>query len=387
MITVLHLITGLDTGGAEMMLYKLVAHSDRQRFRHVVVSLLEVGTIGKRIEEIGIPVHTLHMHRGRANPLALVRLLAALRNTNPDILQTWLYHSDLLGWMAASLMQVPLIWNIRTSFHRDLGLTVAVVAKLCARLSYFPAAVVTNSEAARELHTELGYRPKEWLSIPNGFEIDRFGPSAAARQIVRQELGLPSDAILIGLIARYHPQKDHRTFLRAASLLIQNRPEVHFVLVGQGVTADNASLRESIGVTGLQDQLHLLGERKDTPTLNAAFDIATCSSAFGESFPNVVGEAMACAVPCVVTDVGDAAHVVGDTGLVVPPQNALALAAAWQKLLDLGLNGRIELGQKARVRVEEAYRLDMVVRQYEALYERIALKSKRRHSFARVLDT
>jgi glycosyltransferase involved in cell wall biosynthesis len=368
----MHLITSLDTGGAEMMLYKLVARSDREKIRHVVVSLVGVGPIGESIAALGIPVHSLNMRRGIPDPRAAARLVGVLRSVAPDVLQTWLYHADLLGLLGGALVRVPVVWNIRSSFNiYDLGALVAIVAKASARLSPFPAAVVTNSEAAKKLHTQIGYHPREWLVIPNGFDLQSFVPNMTARRAVRQELGLPDDALLIGLVARFDPLKDHRTFLRAAAMLREQWPEAHFVLVGQGVTASNEALRETIAANGLRDRVHLLGERADIPTLTAAFDIATCSS-YGESFPNAVGEAMACAVPCVVTDVGDARRIVGETGRVVSPRNASELAAAWDELLDLGAEGRQELGRLARDRIETHYGLDAVVRQYEALYERLS---------------
>ena len=172
--------------------------------------------------------------------------------------------------------------------------------------------------------------------------------TSSARSAVRQELGLPVDATLIGFIARFHPQKDHRTFLQAATILSEQVPDSQFVLVGRGVTVDNEELRGLIAAHGPRHGVHLLGERADIPRLTAALDIATCSSAFGESFPSVVGEAMACGVPCVVTDVGDAARIVGDTGRVVLPKDAAALAAAWSELIELGPDGRRELGLRAR---------------------------------------
>lgn len=375
MTTVLHVITGLDTGGAEMMLYKLVARSDPARYRHVVVSLLAVGPVGHRIAALAVPVHSLDLGRALPDPRATPRLLAVLRRVRPDVIQTWLYHADLLGQLGGALVRTPVVWNIRSTYHRDLGLRLTLVARACARVSRFPAAVVTNSYAAKELHTRLGYRPKEWLVIPNGFDTERFAPDPAARQAVRRDLGLPADAPLIGLVARFDPMKDHRTFLRAAGVLAKARPEVHFVLAGRGVTGENKTLREAVAAEGLPDRVHLLGERDDIPSLTAALDVATCSSVYGESFPTAVGEAMSCAVPCVVTDVGDAARIVGDTGRVVPRQDAAALAAGWRAMLDLDPEGRRELGRRARVRVEALYSLDSVVRQYESLYERLAARS------------
>jgi glycosyltransferase involved in cell wall biosynthesis len=379
MITVLHLISTLETGGTEMMLSKLVARSDPGRFRHVVVSLTTVGPVGEQIAALGIPVSSLRMRRGMPDPRALIRLVRVMRRAKPDVVQTWLYHADALGLLGAAAMRVPVVWNIRSAIDVDeLGPVVAVLARFCARMSRFSAAVVTNSEAARILHARLGYCPRQWLVIPNGFDTRRFMPDATAYRDVRRELGLPADALLIGIVARFDPLKDHQTFLRAAGQLGQWRDDPNFVLVGREMTTANAQLREWIELSGVSDRVHLLGERADVPRLTAALDIATCSSC-GEGFPNVIGEAMACAVPCAVTDVGDAALIVGDTGRVVPPKDPPALASAWRELIELGPEGRRELGLRARARVEERYSLDTVVRQYEALYERVV---KRRPSVA-----
>lgn len=371
MITVLHVITGLNTGGAEMTLAKLVERSNSTRLRHVVVSLKEPGSIGQRIAEHGVPVLTLGMASGVTRPGAFIRLVATLRREAPNVVQTWLYHADLLGLLAAKPLRIPVIWNLRSSSPlTDLRPSTARVAHACARLSRFPNAVVTNSEAAKGMHARLGYRPKEWLVIPNGFDVDRFAPDAAAYADVRLELGLPANTILIGLIARHDPLKDHATFLRAAGMP-RTVPEPHFVLVGSGVTHENAPLRELIANEGIGNRVHLLGERTDIPRLTAALDIATSSSS-GESFSNVIGEAMACTVPCVVTDVGDSATIVGETGRVVPSRDAAALATAWQELIDLGSICRQALGRQARARISARYGLDSVVSRYEELYERMA---------------
>jgi glycosyltransferase involved in cell wall biosynthesis len=371
MLKVLHLISSLNTGGAQRMLCKLVARSDRTRFRHVVVSLIEPGPVGKTIADLGIPVHHLDMQRGVPDPRAVIRLRAMLRREVPDVLQTWMYHADLVGFLAAVPLRMPIAWNIRGSLHENPGLAISAVIKLCARVSRFLAVVVTNSDAARVQLTELGYLPKRWVLIPNGFDLAEFIPNSSARQAVRRDLELPAEAVLIGSVARFHPQKDHRTFLKAASLLGRQWPELHFVLVGRDVTPSNTTLQEWIEDEGLGDRVYLLGERTDIPSLTASLDIATCSSAYGEGFPNVIGEAMSCGVPCVVTNVSDLADIVGDTGVVVPPRDAEALAAAWNQLLQLGPERRRELGARARDRVGTHYSLDLVVRQYEELYEQL----------------
>jgi glycosyltransferase involved in cell wall biosynthesis len=384
MITIVHLISSLEHGGAQMMLWKLLSQMDRQRFRNIVVCAFDEGPLAEPIRAIGIPVMNLGVWRGprapgtarrlarlMTSPVAAIRLMRVLRQVDPNVVVTWGYFVDLLGLLGATVTRVPVIWTAFSSFNPFLGQLFLAINKLSIRLSRFPAAVVTDSEAARTWHYQLGYRPKEWQVIPMGFDIDQFRPDESARLALRQELGLPSDAIVVGLVGRFNLVKGHETFLTAAGLLGRRRPDLYFALIGPGVTSENPLVREWVDASGVSDRVFLLGERPDIPSVTAALDVATCSS-YGESFPNVVGEAMACGVPCVVTDVGDAASMVGDTGLVVPSRDVQGLATAWQELIDLGAAGRQALGARARRRVEENYSLHSIVRQYEELCARVA---------------
>ena len=174
---------------------------------------------------------------------------------------------------------------------------------------------------------------------------------------------------MIGLVGRFHPQKDHQNFVRAAKFLISMRSSVHFVLCGEGVTWDNRELVAWIDQAGIRANCRLLGRREDVPQLMASFDLATSSSCFGESFANVVSEAMSCGVPCVVTDVGDSAYIVGPTGIVVPPRDATALARAWGRMLDLGQEELILTGLQARQRIKDNFDLPQIVDRYQTLFE------------------
>jgi glycosyltransferase involved in cell wall biosynthesis len=370
-VNVVHLITDLDTGGAEMMLAKLLSAMDRRRFRSVVVSLLEPGPVAARIRDLGLPVHTLGMSRGRPSARAVLRLRRLLAGERPAVLQTWMYHANLLGLVAGWVAPVGhTVWNIRSASLNLRGYSRSTpwTIRAGAVLSRSPSAVVINSGAGQSGHAALGYRPRRWEVIPNGFELERFGPDPSARRALREELGLPGDAPLIGLAGRYHPMKDHPTFFRAAELLAKRHPRAHFVLAGRDVVPGNPALAPLVEASGAPGSLHLLGERSDMPRIMAGLDVFSSSSAYGEGFPNVVGEAMACGVPCVVTDVGDSAAVVGETGVVVPPRDADALAEGWARLLDAGADGRRRLGEAARQRVQENYSLERVAGLYEALY-------------------
>lgn len=352
------------------MLYKLLCSADRDRLESSVVSLTDGGQIADRIRALGIPVMSLGMRRGVPNPVGFLRLLLVLRRERPAVLQTWLYHSDLLGLIAGRLAGVPAIaWNIRCSITDGryfTGLTGRIV-RLLARLSGRPDAVVVNSEAGRTIHESMGYRPRRWEVIPNGFDLTAYQPDAEAYRSVRQELGIPSGAIIIGLVARFDPLKDHATFLDAAGALHGTHPEVHFVLAGAKVEWDTLALAQQVDHLGLRMVTRLLGERQDIARLTAAFDIATCSST-GEGFPNIVGEAMACGVPVVTTDVGDARMVVGDTGKAVPASDPEALAAGWREILSLAPERRADLGRMARARISSQFDIHRISQRYGELY-------------------
>ena len=372
---ILHLVTGLSIGGAEMMLYKLVTKMNRDKFEIQVISLTDVGPIGERIQDSGILVRALGMKRGVPDPRMVFKLIRWLKKDRPDIVQTWMYHADLIGGLAVRMFgKIPVVWNIRHSnldqkFNKK---TTLWTAKACAKLSNFlPSNIICCSHASKEVHSSLGYKNNKMIVIPNGFDLEVFSPSKDARKKVRRLLGLSDETILIGLIARFDPQKDHKTFFQAAGILHKDYPAVHFMLCGDGVTRDKPIIRKWIDEADVKSVTHLLGCWEDMPSLQAALDMAASSSSYGEGFPNVIGEAMACCVPCVVTDVGDSARIIGNTGLVAPPSNPEALADALERMIDLG-EERKKLGMLARKRIEDNYSLEKIVSKYEKIYVGLA---------------
>ncbi len=375
-LRVLHVISGLTPGGAENMLFKLLSAMDRARFASRVVSLTQDGPIGERIRTLGVETSSLGMKRGVPNPAGVVRLASLVRRWRPDLVQTWMYHADLVGGLAAKLgtWPTPVVWGLRNSDldPATVKRTTLWTVKVCASLSgLLPRAIVSCSRAACLIHERLGYAREKMIVIPNGFDLSAFRSDPEARTAVRAELGIPDSAPVVGMVARYDPQKDHGNFLQAAAEVRTRIPEVWFVLAGSGVDRQNGALVEMACRLGVADRVRLLGLRTDIPRIDAALDVATLSSAYGEAFPNVVGEAMACAVPCVVTDVGDSAMIVGDTGRAVPPRDPSALAEAWASLLSLPAQERAALGRRARLRVEAEFSLPAVAARYSELYEDI----------------
>ena len=369
-IKIVHLITELNTGGAEQMLCKLVTHMDRKAFRPLVVSMTDRGPVGEKLASEGVPVLELGMRLGRPTPAGLLKLCRLLRKQDPNVLQTWLYHADLLGLLAGKVSAVKrIVWGIRCSDMdlRNYSPLTALTVWCNARLSCFPDAILVNSEKGKQVHEKRGYSARRMRVIPNGFDIERFRPDETAREWLLAELGLTHRAKLIGFVGRFDPMKDHKTFFRAASALAAKEDSVHFILAGDGMVVSNAQVSVLVKPK-LLDKVHLLGRREDIPRLLAAMDIATSASAYGEGFSNAVGEAMACGVPCAVTDVGDAGWIVGDTGIVVPPGSPELLADAWNRLLDMDLEQRKRLGERARARVAENFEINKVVRCFEDFY-------------------
>lgn len=368
MIRILHVISDLDTGGAEVMLAKVVAGMDRARFVSSVVSLTNRGQLGDGIQSSGVPVHCLNMRRGLPDPRALPRLVRLMKSFQPTLVQSWLYHADLLSMIATRIAgSTPLVWNLRCSnmeleHYRPQTRLVRKMLSLCSRV---PVAVVVNSLAGQQQHQRCGYRPRRWEVIPNGFDTDRFRPDRSIEQKLRDELGLAEDTVLFALIARVDPMKDHATFLAAASEVANARDNVHFLLIGK----DTQTLAPQVGELGLTGRMHLLGPRGDIEKIIPGVDIVCLASAFGEGFPNVLGEAMAAGIPCITTDVGDARTIIAHTGAVVPPRDPQALAKAMIDFIDRGSRFRHELGQAARARIEAEYSLPSIIRRYETLYE------------------
>jgi glycosyltransferase involved in cell wall biosynthesis len=370
-VRVVHLITDLNVGGAEVMLVRLIERLDRNRIENVVIALDATGPLATRIRQTGVAVFGLDMTPNWISPFALWRLATLLRRLRPDILQTWLYHADFAGLIGGALARVPrIVWNIRCAEldPRDHPRSLRPLLRLLAFASARPRAIVSNSIVARRAHEQLGYSPQRWSIIPNGFDTTAFHPGSRDGRDLRAELGLGRSTTMVGLMARFHPMKDHATFLRAAARVARLLPDVHFVAAGRGV--DNLTLNALAAELKLEAAVHLIGAQVNAAAFLASLDLVV-SSSYSEAFPNVIGEAMACGVPCVVTDVGDSAEIVGKCGIVVPPRDPEALADGILRALALDETSRRALGAAARERIATVYSIERAARRYEALYEEL----------------
>lgn len=378
-LRLMHLITSLNVGGAQMHLYKTVTRFDPEKVASTVVSLVSPAKVGELLNEKGIPVLSLGMQKGRPNLRALWRLRGLIKRHRPHILQTYLYHADLMGFLAGKWAGVPIIlWNLQQS-HMDFSQyawTTGLTVRLCALLSRGLEKILVNSQAGLKAHAHQGYDEARMVIMPNGYDLNRFQPLRSSYRDVRQELGLAPETPLVGMLARFDPQKDHAVFLKAAQQVTARHPKICILMGGNGVTADNPTFAALLREIPLPpERLCLLGERTDMPRLLSALDVFVSSSAFGEGSPNVIGEAMACGVPCVVTDVGDSGLMVGETGLTTPPQAPGELARAIGEVLDWPPQERQRRAQAARARIQQEFDITKIAAQLEAFYLGLAAPS------------
>ncbi|AOJ40534.1 hypothetical protein WJ23_21715 [Burkholderia lata] len=369
---VVHVITCLEQGGAEGVLFRLATFPSSQSTAHIVVSLQGLGFYGRGLLAKGIAVIPLDMPKGRVTLSGLLRLYEVLRNSQPDVVQTWMYHSDLIGGLVARCAGVRNVaWGIRhANLDRDKNSKMTLrVAKLCARFSHVaPRAIVSCSEQATALHKAFGYDATKFVSIPNGYDLNRFRVDAGAREATRRSWHVGHDELLIGCVARWDIQKDHANLLRALRMLAQRGFLGRCVLVGRNMDEHNADLMSLIREFGVERQVMLVGPRDDIPAILNAVDLLVLSSS-GEAFPNVLAEAMACGTPVVTTDVGDARMIVGDTGWVVRPQDSADLASGLWRALDwLRTTDRAAIAARCRQRVEQHFSLQRMVCSFERVW-------------------
>ena len=371
--TILHVITSLNLGGAETMMCQLLEHTDRTRFTPVVVSLRPSGPLAARIQKAGVKLHCLDMGSYLSFASGLGRLKAIMREVNPALVQTWMYHADFLGTLGARSLspRPPVVWNVQHSSFSPKGTKFLsrVMRSLLVMLSKsWPDKIVSCSRTGLELHVGLGYPREKMLHIVNGADTHRFLPDGGARRELRQKLGISAEARIIGMAGRNDPQKDYPTFFAAIHEFQKTDKDTVFIACGAGVTTEDHALSAMRKACPSPHNIFLLGPRQDMPRVYPAFDLATLTSAYGEGFPLTLCEALACGVPGVVTDVGDSADVIGDCGITVKPHDPLALATAWHKMTGLSPAAMQTMREKSRIRAEERFALPAIAAQYEDLY-------------------
>jgi glycosyltransferase involved in cell wall biosynthesis len=356
------LIRSLGTGGAERQLVKLVELLDKSVFQITVITYYHGGALASELDAVpGVKRLTI----GKTGPRDLVRfflrLVTTIRRLRPDVIHGYMPDANILAWVAGRLCGARVVWGLRASdvdFEHYRFLSGALF-KVAAWLSRRADLIIANSESGRRFHAKHGYSGDRMIVIPNGIDVDRFRRDRDARIRLRRVWGVAPDAFVVGSVARLDPMKDHDTYIEAARILSRRIPNARFVIVGDGPHETKRRLADVAARAGIADSIIWLGTRTDMPAVYSAFDVAVSSSAFGEGFSNALGEAMACEVPCVTTDVGDGAAIVGDTGRVVPPRDPGRLADG---LAELAADDRVRLGDEARSRIQRLYSVDALAR-------------------------
>jgi len=366
-----HLIPSVDRGGAELSLVRLLARTDRRRFEPVVVTLLRPGALEDSIRALNVDIHAVGMQRRAGAVAQLPRLRKILRGLAPDVVHCWMYHANALASLLWRTVGKPrIVWNLHHS-RLDPALehrTTIAIAKGCRFLTRRVSSIAACSRTGLEMHRRLGYPRDKLVFVPNGYDTSVFQPDQLARNRIRTELGIRDDVLLVGITGRYHPYKGHEDFLKMARLVSNELPGSLFLMCGRDVTAENGELGDRILEIGLQGRVRLLGERDDIPHVMAALDVAV-SSSLVEAFPNAVAEAMACGLPCAVTDVGDSAFLVGNRALVSPVGDFGAQAKIVSDLLRLPSHARLQLGDTLRERIRGQFSIERMVHAFEAIYE------------------
>ena len=364
-------------GGAERMLQRVIRHGNTPEFEHLVLSIKNFQQVAEELTAEGIDVQSLNVQADYYKlPKAVLQLTSRIRRFKPDVVQSWMYMADFFGGISSHLAapSTPMIWTIRHS-TLDPAIDSRALrgcAAGCARLSRrVPSRIVLNSHAAVPIHAAAGYDESKMQIVPNGFDVSRFAPSEQLRLETRARLGIPENAPVIGRVARFHANKDHLTFLKAATIVLKQRPDARFLICGEPQTISSAQVQHDIDSSGLTDAAQLVELQSDIVPLNCAFDVATCSS-ITEAFPNVIGEAMSCGVPCVSTDVGDAAMIIGETGRVVPAQEPQQFVEALLEILQLPAVNRRQLGAAARRRIVNNFELTHATGMFLDLWRELA---------------
>ena len=373
MKTILHIITGLSDGGAEGALYRLCSYNEDKNIKHIVVSLTGKEKFYDLLIKKKIEVHLINMKTGISFVISIFKLYFLIKKIRPSVVQTWMYHADLFGGVLAKLAGVKnIVWGIRQSDHGEgVKLATRLVTKLCAKLSKFvPSVIVSCADSAAEVHKNFGYDAEKFQVIYNGYDLQKFLPNNKERVSIRNDLHVDDYDVLIGMVGRYHPQKDHNNFLQAVAILKSHNVKFHCLLVGTECIENNSVLMNTICSMDIKDKVSLLGRQENICGLMNALDIHILSSAYGEGFPNVIAEAMSCGTPCVVTDVGDSSQIVGENGIVVPKCDSKLLADAIIKMIDkLSRDTDGSIGDAARNRILNNFSIENMSNEFIALYE------------------
>jgi glycosyltransferase involved in cell wall biosynthesis len=370
---IIHIISGLEIGGAERALENILKAGLAQNFNTSVISLKDEGIIGPNIKQFGVELNKLDIKNFLNYPGALYKLKRIINEKKPDLIQGWMPHGNAAALIGAKISRnkIPIIFNIRQCLYQisDEAKLTQKIIKINAKFSNIPSAIIYNSKIAKGHHELLGYNPDRAIVIPNGFNIDTLKPDKKLSQLVRSEYNISNKVTVFGHVARFHPMKDHITFIKAALEVLKHNKNVFFLMAGRDVSLQNKHLVNHIPKQFLK-YFSLRGECSDLYKTMMCIDIF-CQSSWTEAFPNVIGEAMACGIPCIATDVGETRRLTGGFGTIIPPRNSVKLSESMLNMMSLPKAELIDLGLKARCHIIDNFSLKRVTNDYIKLYNNV----------------
>ncbi len=363
---IVHIITGLGDGGAEHTLYKICKYDKLNK--HFVISLKNPEKYYSLLNKLGIKIYCLNFKI--YSIIKFIYLIKFLKNLKPDVVQTWLVHGDFIGGIAARLAGLKnIIWNVRYSnleFGKAKFTTILIIKILCKLSFFIPRLIIVVSKSAKKTCKELGYDAKKLYLIANGYDLSVI--KSFKVQKIRSKYKIKKKIPLIGKVARYDKKKDHTNLFNALNLIKKKNIKFHCFLVGKNIDKNNLNLINQINKLKLSNCIKLLGQKNNIIEIMNEIDLLVQSSSYGEGFPNVVAEAMACGTPCVVTNVGDAAFIVGKTGWVVPSKNPQKLASAIEKALSFIKKNSFKKNNKPRLRIKKNFSIKKMLNQYRIVW-------------------
>jgi len=376
-IKTLHIITGLHVGGAETMLLRLIKHKPESLNSTVVVSLTDTGKIGSILEKMGVTVMYLNMHNWLSIFNAVLRLKKIIKVEKPSLVHCWMYHANIIGGIAAFMAQNKnIIWSIRrSSLKFNESLSTFIIMKIGALLSsVIPKIIICVAESGMHNHEKYGYERNKMMVIPNGFELEKYRQDTCKRERIRKDLDIDDDQIVIGCVGRFHQSKSYDSLIASANEVIRSFKNVRYMLVGRDLNPQNAILMNWINQIGYADRFLLVGETHNVANYMSAMDIF-CLPSNTEGFPNVLGEAMASELPCVVSDVGDVRKITGDLAILVE-SNSGKLSEGLCDMLSKDKEERRKIGLMGRKKIEKEYPIKKICQKYYKLYASICFEGR-----------
>ncbi len=369
-MNIVHFITGLNVGGAEMMLFKHLRTFSKKQNKLIVISLQDKSMIGKKIEKLGVRVFDLNLSYKSINFVKLINLFFILKKFNPDIFHCWMYHANLLGFLYSIFFRkTKVIWNIRQTLYslqneKKLTRLVIFVSKI---ISNFSINIIYNSKKSLKQHSAYGFRNTNSFFIPNGFIIENLNQNQKNKinKKIRKKFNIPERAIVIGIVARNHPMKGYDIFFKSLEAILEKRKDIHVLAVGRNVNYKNF---KHVILKKNKSFYHFTGQKNNINDLMCCMNIFVSSSIWGEGFSNVLSEAMLMEVPCVATNIGESKNIIGKNGIIIEANSSILLEQGILKILALSSKKRKEIGRSARKRVISKFDIEKINKLYSNTY-------------------